>query len=74
MVCNNSDGVICYYDIQPYSDDSYKNGISTKKWSETHTVKLNTTGQVNMTNLPTSSSGLSTGDLWNDSGTIKIAT
>jgi hypothetical protein len=30
-------------------------------------------GQVNMAGLPTSSAGLSTGDLWNDSGTLKIA-
>jgi len=27
---------------------------------------------INMSNLPTSSAGLSSGDLWNDSGTIKI--
>lgn|SRR5210317_1852986 len=27
---------------------------------------------MNLQNLPTSSSGLSTGDVWNDSGTLKI--
>ena len=34
----------------------------------------NATGQVrvSMTSLPTSSSGLSTGDIWNDGGTLKI--
>lgn len=28
---------------------------------------------ANLANLPTSSAGLSSGDLWNDSGTVKIA-
>ena len=27
---------------------------------------------ANLANLPTSSAGLSSGDLWNDSGTVKI--
>jgi len=30
-------------------------------------------GNVNFSGLPTSSSGLATGDLWNDGGTLKIA-
>jgi hypothetical protein len=34
------------------------------------TIKSNTT---NIGTLPTSASGLSTGDLWNDSGTVKVA-
>jgi hypothetical protein len=29
-------------------------------------------GRINMPSLPTSSAGLATGDLWNDSGTLKI--
>lgn len=33
-------------------------------------VKINT---VNISSLPTSSAGLLTGDLWNDSGTVKVA-
>jgi hypothetical protein len=33
---------------------------------------LKTVGKVNFNTLPTSSVGLSAGDLWNDSGTIKI--
>ena len=33
---------------------------------------LKTVGKVNFNTLPTSSVGLSSGDLWNDSGTIKI--
>jgi hypothetical protein len=32
-----------------------------------------TNNTVNMPNLPTSSAGLNSGDLWNDSGTVKIA-
>jgi hypothetical protein len=28
---------------------------------------------INFANLPTSSAGLAAGDLWNDSGTLKIA-
>ena len=34
------------------------------------TVKSNT---INIASLPTSSAGLSAGDLWNDSGTLKVA-
>lgn len=32
-----------------------------------------TFSNVRLTDLPTSSVGLKTGDLWNDSGTIKVA-
>jgi hypothetical protein len=28
---------------------------------------------VNISSLPTSSAGLATGDIWNDSGTLKVA-
>lgn len=34
------------------------------------TVKAS--GVINMAGMPTSSAGLSSGDLWNDSGTVKI--
>lgn len=34
---------------------------------------LHVNGTVRLQNLPTSSGGLSSGDLWNDSGTLKIA-
>lgn len=33
---------------------------------------IEVTGNVNFANLPTSPTGLSAGDLWNDSGTLKI--
>lgn len=37
-------------------------------------IKFKTVGKINMADLPTSSSGLATGDLWNDSGTLKVKT
>lgn len=35
-------------------------------------VKVKSTGVVNFASLPTSSAGLSAGDIWNDGGTLKI--
>jgi hypothetical protein len=40
--------------------------------SSTAQMTIKSNGRINMSSLPTSSSGLATGDLWNDSGTIKI--
>jgi len=45
----------------------YSNGL-TVKWNH-----ATSTTRVNITSIPTSSAGLSTGDLWNDGGTLKIA-
>ena len=40
----------------------------TVKWNNaTSTIRMN------IQNLPTSASGLASGDLWNDGGTLKIA-
>ncbi|MGL4790318.1 MAG: hypothetical protein ACRCW1_02820, partial [Anaerotignaceae bacterium] len=39
-------------------------------YTERMTIKSN--GRINMSSLPTSSAGLSAGDLWNDAGTLKI--
>lgn len=36
-------------------------------------VTIKASGVVNIAGLPTSSAGLSTGDLWNDTGTLKVA-
>jgi hypothetical protein len=36
-------------------------------------VQISADGIINFSGLPTSSAGLSSGDLWNDSGTLKIA-
>jgi hypothetical protein len=43
------------------------NGL-TIKWNH-----ATTTTRVNISNLPTSATGLASGDLWNDGGTLKIA-
>lgn len=40
--------------------------------SSTYQFRIKANGGVTMANLPTSSAGLSSGDLWNDSGTVKI--
>ncbi len=36
------------------------------------TGDVTATGTINFANLPTSSSGLNAGDLWNDGGTVKV--
>lgn len=38
----------------------------------TNLVRFFNNGKVNMSSLPTSSAGLSAGDIWNDAGTLKI--
>jgi hypothetical protein len=35
-------------------------------------MRIKSSGVINISNIPTSSSGLSSGDIWNDSGTLKI--
>jgi hypothetical protein len=40
--------------------------------SSTAHLTIKSNGRINMSSLPTSSTGLATGDLWNDAGTIKI--
>jgi hypothetical protein len=40
--------------------------------SSTPHMTIKSNGRINMSSLPTSSTGLATGDLWNDAGTIKI--
>jgi hypothetical protein len=40
--------------------------------SSTAHMTIKSNGRINMSSLPTSSTGLATGDLWNDAGTIKI--
>lgn len=43
-----------------------------KSDNTTYLFTVTDSGRINMGSLPTSASGLSTGDLWNDAGTIKI--
>jgi hypothetical protein len=45
-------------------------GFSAGFNADVFQVKAN--GRINMSSLPTSSTGLSAGDIWNDAGTIKI--
>jgi type II secretory pathway pseudopilin PulG len=59
-----SSGVKPAQDLFPNANNSYKNGTTSNRWSETNTVDLNSTGDINFSGLPTSSSGLSTGDLY----------
>jgi hypothetical protein len=40
--------------------------------SSTAHMTIKSNGRINMSALPTSSAGLSTGDIWNDAGTLKI--
>jgi hypothetical protein len=40
--------------------------------SATTDINLSAGGNINLGSLPTSSTGLSAGDLWNDAGTVKI--
>lgn len=49
-------------------------GSALAQWANNGTVQVKffEDGKVNFANLPTSSGGLSSGDLWNDSGTLKI--
>jgi len=35
-------------------------------------MRIKSTGVINMSSVPTSSAGLSAGDIWNDAGTLKI--
>jgi hypothetical protein len=62
---NFFDGGFKYYGFSPGSAD-------TEVSLGTPILELKNSGTVGMPNLPTSSSGLSSGDLWNDSGTVKI--
>lgn len=48
---------------------SFKTGTGS---SLAEHLRINRNGVVSMPSLPTSSAGLSSGDLWNDAGTLKI--
>jgi hypothetical protein len=41
-------------------------------YTPTERMWIKTNGTINLPSLPTSASGLSAGDIWNDSGTLKI--
>ena len=47
-------------------------GIGLKAIQNTGAFAIETTGHVKMLSLPTSSAGLASGEIWNDSGNLKI--
>jgi hypothetical protein len=47
--------------------------IQAQSGAATTNVAIRAAGKIMFTSLPTSSVGLATGELWNDSGTVKIA-
>lgn len=47
-------------------------GINLIAGASLNGIKISANGNINFQGLPTSSAGLSSGDLWNDSGTLKI--
>jgi len=56
------------------NSDGFVIGASSTVGTEDISLQGDTllNANVNMANLPTSSAGLSSGDVWNDSGTLKI--
>jgi hypothetical protein len=50
----------------------YYNPTLTSMTGVTHYAIHTTSGRIRFENLPTSSAGLSAGDIWNDGGTLKI--
>jgi hypothetical protein len=47
-------------------------GSNTATIGNTSITKTILRGTINAANLPTSATGLSAGDIWNDGGTLKI--
>jgi outer membrane protein assembly factor BamA len=50
----------------------YYNPTLTSMVGTTHYAFHSTSGRIRFEGLPTSSAGLSAGDIWNDAGTLKI--
>lgn len=57
---NKDDGEIAFY--------------TAAEGTPTEAMRIKSSGGLNLSSLPTSASGLSSGDVWNDSGTLKIVT
>lgn len=53
-------------------DLTFKTSPDGSSWVDVMVLR-SASGRVSLPNLPTSASGLSSGDLWNDNGTLKIA-
>ncbi len=52
---------------------AYGLDIAAQSGAATTNVAIRAAGKIMFTSLPTSSAGLASGELWNDSGTVKIA-
>jgi hypothetical protein len=59
-------------DITILNDHASGNITIAAGGSSTAHMTIKSNGRINMSSLPTSATGLSAGDLWNDGGTLKI--
>jgi len=58
--------------VHDYNSFGYSFRVSTVEKFNINATRALFTGKINAANLPTSASGLSAGDIWNDGGTLKI--
>jgi hypothetical protein len=58
--------------VHDYNSLGYSFRVSTVEKFNINATRALFTGKINAANLPTSASGLSAGDIWNDGGTLKI--
>jgi hypothetical protein len=63
----NTGGDIAFLNDSPSGNIKFGAGASS-----TAHMTIRSNGRINMSSLPTSATGLSAGDLWNDGGTLKI--
>jgi hypothetical protein len=70
----NADGPQVVLASSGYADWNVDNFSGTLRFYQSGLVRMHieSDGKINMSALPTSSTGLASGDLWNDSGTVKI--
>jgi hypothetical protein len=59
-------------DVAIFNDGTSGNIKFAAGGSSTVHMTIKSNGRINMSSLPTSATGLSAGDLWNDGGTLKI--
>jgi hypothetical protein len=75
-ILSGGDGAI--YNNQVIGDIAILNDFATGNikfaagGSSTAHMTIKSNGRINMSSLPTSATGLSAGDIWNDGGTLKI--
>ena len=59
-------------DFRPHSTGNYQCGTTSYRWSNVYSVDGDFSGTMTLSNLPTSDPAVA-GQLWNDSGTVKIS-